>query len=163
ITLTATITPSNTTLGLPSPSGTVTFKDGATTLGTGGVSGGTATLAVSSLVAGSHNITAHYAGDTNYLLSASTKLVQVVDGLPTTTSVDADLNPSSFGQSVTLTATVTPNSGTGTPSGSVTFKSGTGMLAKVPLNGNTATYSTSTLAVGTKSITAVYSGDTSYA
>src|SRR5262249_3036209 len=85
ITLTATITPSTTTLGLPSHSGTVTFKDGATTLGTGGVSGGTATLAVSSLVAGSHNITAHYAGDTNYLLSASTKLVQVVDGLPTTT------------------------------------------------------------------------------
>jgi len=163
VTFTATVTPSNTTLGLPVPSGSVTFKDGTTTLGTGTINGGTATLAISSLVAGSHKITAHYAGDIDYLASTSTTLVQVVDGLPTTTSINVDVNPSAFGQTVTFTATVAPNSGTATPTGTLTFKSGTATLAKVPLSGGTASYSSSVLAVGTKTITAVYSGDTTYA
>jgi hypothetical protein len=91
----------------------------------------------------------------------------VVIGLPTTTAVASSLNPSTYGESVTFTATVAPQSGSGpTLTGTVTFKSGTTVLAKgVALSGGVASYMTGalTLTAGTKSITAVYSGDTMYA
>jgi hypothetical protein len=163
VTFTATVTSNNTTLGLPSPTGIVTFKNGTTTLGTGTLSGGVASLTTSSLPAGTQSITAVYGGDTNYSGSTSPKLSQVINGLPTTTTLSSSLNPSVYGQSVMFTATVTPNSGTGVPTGSVTFKSGTTTLAKVSLTSGTATYSTAVLTVGTKSITALYSGDATYA
>lgn len=54
VTLTATISPSGAT-------GTVTFKDGATTIGTGSVSSGTASTTTSSLSVGSHSLTADFA------------------------------------------------------------------------------------------------------
>ena len=59
VVLTATVSPAAAT-------GTVTFKDGATTLGTGTLSGGTATLTNSALSVGSHSLTAEYAGDSTY-------------------------------------------------------------------------------------------------
>jgi len=62
---------------------------------------------------------------------------------------------------VTFTAAVT--SGSGTPTGSVTFKDGSATLATVALSGGTAQYPTSSLAAGGHSITAVYSGDATYA
>jgi hypothetical protein len=73
VTFTATVSPS-------AASGTVTFKDGATTLGTGSVSGGTATFSTSSLSAGgTHNITATYGGDASYYASTSSPLMQTVN------------------------------------------------------------------------------------
>src|ERR1700719_786283 len=56
---TATVSPSAAT-------GTVTFKDGSTTLGTGTLSSGTATFATGTLSLGSHSITAVYGGDSNF-------------------------------------------------------------------------------------------------
>jgi hypothetical protein len=74
----------------------------------------------------------------------------------TTTVVVSSLNPSAAGQSVTFTATVT---GT-TPTGTVQFKDGAANLGSpVSLAGGTAAFTTSSLAAGTHSITAVYSGD----
>ena len=74
----------------------------------------------------------------------------------TSTVVLSSLNPSLVGQSVTFTATVT---GT-TPTGTVQFKDGAANLGSpVALVGGTAAFSTSSLAAGTHSITAVYSGD----
>jgi Bacterial Ig-like domain (group 3) len=69
------------------PTGTVTFKDRSSTLGTGTLgSGGAATFTTSSLSAGSHGITAVYGGDANNLVSSSSVLPQVVNkpapGLP---------------------------------------------------------------------------------
>jgi len=162
VTFTATVTSTNTSLALSSPSGTVTFRNGSTTLGTGTLSGGVATFTTSSLPAGTQLITATYGGDTNYTGSVSPKLSQVVSGMATTTAVSSSLNPSSYGQSVTFTATVAPTSGTGVPTGSVTFKSGTTTLAKVTLVSGAASYSTTALTVGMKSITEVYSGDSTY-
>jgi len=75
VTLTATVTGN-------APTGSVTFFDGATPIGTGSVSGsGLATLSTSALAIGSHAITASYGGDSNNLASSSAALVQAV-GLP---------------------------------------------------------------------------------
>ena len=67
VTLTATVTAA--TSG--SPSGTVTFFDGSTTLGSGTLSSGVATYTTSSLLSGSHSITATYNGDGNFLSSSA--------------------------------------------------------------------------------------------
>jgi hypothetical protein len=75
VTFTATVT------GTGSPSGTVTFKDGPTTLGTAPVSGTHATLITSSLSVGVHSITAVYSGDANFQSSSSTALSQTVTAL----------------------------------------------------------------------------------
>jgi hypothetical protein len=68
-----------------------------------------------------------------------------------------------FGQAETLTATITPSmSNRPAPTGTVSFYDGTTLLSSVPLSGGTATLTTSTLAVGTQSITAIYSGDANF-
>ena len=71
VTFTATVAPSAAT-------GTVTFKDGATTLGTGTISSGTATYSTSALATGSHSITAVYGGDTDYAGSTSSAVTVTV-------------------------------------------------------------------------------------
>jgi hypothetical protein len=84
----------------------------------------------------------------------------------TATGLTSSLNPSALGDAVTFTATVTGNPAfyKGTPTGTVTFKDGTTALGSpVALNSSgVATLATSTLAVGTHGITAVYSGDTHF-
>src|SRR3989441_363938 len=70
------------------PSGTVTFKDGATTLGTGTLSGGTATFTTSSLSVASHVITASYSGDVSFSASAAQPVWQQLS--PTGTGPDVN-------------------------------------------------------------------------
>jgi len=79
----------------------------------------------------------------------------------TTTAISSSSNPSIFGQSVTLTATVAAQ-GSGTPTGTVTFSNGTTTLGTSTLTGGTASLTISTLAAGTNSITATYSGDANF-
>ena len=81
----------------------------------------------------------------------------------TTTAVTSSLNPSTYGQSVTLSATVMPQSVSGTPTGSVTFYDGATSLGVGQLNGGVATFSTAALAAGTHSISATYAGDSNFA
>jgi hypothetical protein len=76
VTLTATV--AAVSPGAGSPTGTVTFSEGAATLGTGTVSSGVATLNISTLSAGSHTIIASYGGDTNFITSASAGFAQSV-------------------------------------------------------------------------------------
>jgi hypothetical protein len=79
------------------------------------------------------------------------------------TSVTSNLNPSTPGDAVTFTATVAPSNGaTGTPTGTVTFYDGTTSQWTSTLVGGVATWSTSTLAQGSHSITAAYSGDANF-
>jgi hypothetical protein len=85
----------------------------------------------------------------------------VVNRANTTTALVSSTNPSTVGQSVTFTATV--RSAAGTPTGSVEFFGGSASLGVVPLRGGVACVSTSALAVGSYAITAVYSGDASFA
>lgn len=78
----------------------------------------------------------------------------------TTLSLSASAASVAFGQSETLTATLTPAlSGRPAPTGTITFYDGSTLLGSVSVSASTATYSASALAVGSHSITAVYSGD----
>jgi hypothetical protein len=161
VTFTATV--SAVAPGSGTPTGTVTFMDGSTTLGSGNLSGGTASLTTAALAVGGHNITAVYGGDGNFTGSGSAALVQTVNQDGISVGVAASANPSSFGQSVTFTATVSAAApGAGTPTGSVTFLDGGSALGTVPLSGGSATFSTATLGVGSHSITVSYSGDTNF-
>src|SRR5437773_3284451 len=144
------------------PTGTVTFQDGASALGTGTLSGGTATFTTSGLTAGTHSITAIYGGDANFAGSTSPVLTQTVNKAASSTSVASSNNPSISGTAVTFTATVT-SSATGTPTGTVTFQDGASALGTGTLSGGTGTFTTSGLTAGTHSITAIYGGDANFA
>jgi len=158
VTFTATVTSA-----LPAITGTVTFMDGATVLGTGTVTAGQATFSTFALTVGAHSITAVYSGDTTHAKSTSKALAYTVDQSATSTAIAASLNPIVFGQSVTFTATVTAVApGSGTPTGTVTFKDGTATLGTGTLSAGFATFATSTLNVSTHHITAVYGGSTNY-
>jgi hypothetical protein len=60
------------------PTGSVTFYDGGVSIGTGTISGTTASYTTSSLAAGAHTMSAGWAGNTNYSSIASTGITQVV-------------------------------------------------------------------------------------
>ena len=61
-----TVTVAATMSGRPTPTGTVSFYDGTTLLGTGSVNAGTAMLSAGALAVGAHSITAFYTGDANF-------------------------------------------------------------------------------------------------
>src|SRR5205807_1997910 len=84
------------------PTGTVTFQDGTSALGTGTLSGGAATFITSGLTAGTHSITAVYSGDANFAGGTSPVLMQTVNRVASSTSVASSNNPSIFGSAVTL-------------------------------------------------------------
>jgi hypothetical protein len=79
----------------------------------------------------------------------------------TTTALSSSPDPSTYGQLVTLTASVTSTSGS--PTGPVNFYNGATLLGESSLVAGVATFSISSLAVGTYSFTAVYPGNTSFA
>ncbi len=142
------------------PSGQVTFMDGTANIGSGTISGGVATLKLSTLAAGSHSITANYGGDGNFTTSTSNTVTQVVKSA-SSTALTAAPNPSTVGQQVIFTVTVTGTGGT--PTGTVTFFDGTTNIGSGTISGGVATLKLSTLAAGSHSITANYGGDGSFA
>jgi hypothetical protein len=148
-------------LGAPPNGETVIFKQGTTVLGTGLLSSGSASLSVSTLGVGTRPVTAVYAGDSTLATSTSTPVSQVIFQGATTTAVGSSQNPSKFGQSVTFTATVLPQF-SGTPAGSVKFMYETTALGSVTLSAGKAKFTTTTLPVGTASVTAVYAGNASF-
>ena len=98
----------------------------------------------------------------NLLISdAAAWRVRKASGTPTTTTLTSSALSSIPGQSVTLTATVTPNP-SGTPTGTVTFQDGSSVLGAVALSSGVATLSNSTFTVGTHNITASYGGDLNF-
>ncbi len=161
VTFTATVTA--VAPGSGTPTGTVTFKDGSTIIGSASLSSGSASFTTSALTTGSHSITAVYGGDSNFSGSTSGAATQTVNQASSITALVASPNPSTFGQSVTFTATVTAVApGSGTPTGSVTFKDGSTTLGSATLSGGMASFSTSALSASSHAITAVYGGDTNF-
>ena len=148
--------------GAAVPTGSVSFYAGSKLLGSTSINtSGLASLTTSSLAVGSANVTAVYSGDTNDLTSTSSGLAETVYADPTTTTMVSSASTINFGQSETFTATVVNPSGAAVPTGTVKFFSGNKLLGSGTLNSiDQATFTSSRLAVGTSSITAVYSGDT---
>jgi len=157
VTFTATVTPS---AGSGIPTGTVTFKDGAITLGSGMLNGsGQATFATTALSAGGHSITAQYAGTGIFAASVSSPVLQSVGKAGTATTLNSSPNPSTPGQTVTFVAIVTGQYG-GAVTGTVTFKQGQNkVLGTASLVNGSATLSLSTLRRGRHKVTAVHGGD----
>jgi hypothetical protein len=174
VTLTATVSVTSPgTTAVAYPTGTVTFYANGTSIGTGtlGVVGGQdrASLSTSALASGSDSITAAYnSGDGNFNASpTSAAITQTVNKDGTTTSVSASPMFASVGQTVSFTATVTANApGSGTPTGTVDFYDTTTSTDLTPggvaLSSGTAAFSTTSLAAGSHTIKATYSGDTNF-
>jgi hypothetical protein len=135
VTFTATVT---STAG--TPIGTVTFKDGATTLGTGGLNAsGAATLSTSALTASAHNVTAEYGGAADYASGVGTLSGgQTVKAAPTLTIGDVMLTEGDGGtqdavfavtlsaaSNLTVTASFATSDGTGAAPGDYTAATGT--------------------------------------
>jgi hypothetical protein len=95
VTFTATVTPATT----GTPAGTVTFKDGVTTLGTGTLDNGKAAFSTSALSVASHSITASYSGDSNFNSSTSAPMTQLVNTTTTTTTTTTTGTASAVGNS----------------------------------------------------------------
>jgi hypothetical protein len=159
VTLTATVTSA---AGVPT--GTVTFLDGTTVLGTARIdTAGQATLKVS-LAVGSHALTVAFAGTGGFADSTSAAVTETVNRATTTVALGSSLNPAVTGQAVTFTATVAVvATGAGAPTGTVTFKDGNVVLGMIAIDrGGTATFTTSFAAAGGHVITAAYSGDANF-
>jgi hypothetical protein len=159
LTLQATVTGS----GSSGPTGTVTFVDGATTLGAIVLSAGSAQLTAPALTVGSHALTAIYSGDANFTGSTSSTLSQTVQKDGTTASVVSSVNPALFGRSVKFTATIGALApGSGTPTGTVTFLDGATPLATAKLSGGHASLTENTLSVSVHTITVTYGGNANF-
>ena len=151
--------------GVP-PLGLVDFWDNGTFFGQQS-GGGFLCDGFPGLQVGTHTITANYLGNNNYDPSSATVANYVVLPGATQTTVATSANPITYGQSVTLTASVV-NAAPGAcpPSGTVTFFAGAASLGTSPLIGGsftsagTATLTTPAIPAGNASITATYNGST---
>lgn len=159
VTLTATVTSG----GAPVTAGSVTFTDGSTAIG-GPVNlsaAGVASL-TTPFTAGSHSITAAYAGTDDFAPSSGS-LTQIANPVATVTALTSSANPSTPGSPVTLTAAVTAG-GSPVTAGTVTFADGgTQLGSAVTVSAAGVATFTGPFTAGSHSITASYSGTATFA
>ncbi len=147
------------------PTGSVQFFDGATSLGSVNVNGsGSAVLTLSGptlLNAGTHSITAVYSGDANFSTVTSSALSYVVTKASSVLTATSSLNPSIYGDSVTFTMQVA--SAGAVPTGTVLVKDGSTTLGTATLNGTGgATLTVPLFTAGSHTINFTYSGDANH-
>jgi hypothetical protein len=150
------------------PTGTISFYDGATNICTIAVATAAScpASAGAGFAVGTHVLTAVYSGDTTHLGSASAPITVTVlpvaaTKVQTVTMLTSNVDPATSGQSVTFTANVVAAAGSvAAPTGVVTFLDGSVVLGTKTLVGaGVASFSTSSLSVGSHAITASYAGD----
>ena len=159
--------------GAGTPTGTVTFKQGATTLCAATLVNGSGSCAPSAAVltasGTAYTVSATYSGDTNFSAPSAQNVSWTVS--KATTSATLTIAPGSvtYGNESAgvLTVTVAPQFA-GTPTGTVTLKTGGTTLCSAVLSGGLGTCSISTatqtlLAVGSYTVVASYPGDTNFA
>ncbi len=158
-------TVNNTASGSGTPTGTVTFRDGGTTIAIVAVNGGVAVFSTSNLSVASHSITATYNGDNNFTASAASNTVtQLVNKASTTVTLFGSGSAITVGQSASFTATVSVTApGSGVLTGTITFSDGATPVATIPVVNGVAVWSTTNLGVGSHSITASYDGTANFA
>jgi Bacterial Ig-like domain (group 3) len=151
VTFTATVTSANGT-----PTGTVQFTDGPIVLGTSPLSAsGVATFSTSTLSVGLHTIYATYV-PTGSFAGSSTSISQTVNDVTDAINITSSLNPSTYGQPVTITAHVAPSNGIAV-AGSVAFSEGGQSLGVQPVDASgNAAITLSTLTVGAHLITGAF-------
>jgi hypothetical protein len=156
VTLTTTVAASLT--NPTAPTGTVTLKNGSTVIGSGALVSGQVALTTPSLPVGVDSLSAVYSGDSNYQ-SSTLGLTQTVLQAGTSTALGSSANPSYTNQPITFSAQVTSFT-TAVPAGTVTFLDGTTTIGSSSLNASgVATFTASTLSVGTHNISAAYGGN----
>jgi hypothetical protein len=161
VTLRATVTAA--TPGSGKPTGTVTFYDGTTKLGTAPLSNGVASIKTTALAVSSNSITVVYGGDVNFLGTTSAALSLTVRQDATRAVVTSSSATAQHGTAVTLTATVLAGvPGSGTPTGTVSFWDGSTLLNTVNLSGGVAQLTYSFSGIGIHKIKAVYNGDADF-
>ena len=147
--------------GSITPTGKVRFSWTGYTIGSATLnSSGVAILTRSNLNADVYPLIAVYGGDATNPPSTSTVLDQVVLEATSAATLTSSPNPSTQGQEVTFTATIT--SPTAKPTGPVTFTAGTAVLGTAQLSGGKATLTISS-PVGSTKVTATYYGDSNIA
>jgi hypothetical protein len=164
ITLTASVV---TTGGTGVPGGSIQFRDLSTMKVLGWTPVDKPSITVSQLASGRHEIRAEYTGTDSFLPlilqpSQSEPLLQSVQVTPQL-KLSASPNPSAPGQVVTLTAVV--SSKAGKPRGAVSFSDGGAVIAAhVTLDSSgTASFTTSALADGARTLVVTYEGDDAHA
>jgi hypothetical protein len=157
VTFTATVTSPG-----PTPTGKVNFTWDRFTIGSAILNNsGVATLTKSNLNADTYPLTAVYAGDVNNLGSTSSVVNQVITQATSSATLTSSPNPSMQGQVVTFTAKI--SSPTVIPTGPVTFTSGKTVLGTAQLSGGKATFTISSLPMGSTRVTVTYYGNSNIA
>lgn len=156
----------------PPPTGAVTFSQGTTVLGSAPVARDAttgrfaATFTTTLPGPGSESVRASYSGDTQYNPATSPGPQAFVSDPTTTTTLASSSNPSAYNTATTFTATVagasTPPGSPVVPTGLVSFYDGTTLLGSAPIQGDQATFTTTTFASGTHQVSATYGGDSTY-
>jgi Bacterial Ig-like domain (group 3)/FG-GAP-like repeat len=151
--------------GTPVATGTVTFSNGSTVLGTGTLNGsGVATYSTSSLPVGMDSVTAAYSGDANYAAATSGGLSITVNSATATVALAPASASFYAGTAQAVTLSVAGATGLPTPTGTITLSGGTFTSAATALSAGSAaiTIPANSLANGSNTITAAYSGDATY-
>jgi hypothetical protein len=148
--------------GRSTPEGTVQFTAGSMNIGSAPTLLGRATVKTSSLTPGTYEVVASFTGQVGSTSSQSTPVALTVTQIPTTLALTANPASATAGTPVTITATVSYPATSLLPSGTMTIKVGSTTIATLALVDGAASFTTSTLAVGTHSLSASYSGDANF-
>lgn len=145
----------STTAGAPDATGSVSFYSGSTLLSTVAVNAqGQAAYTATSLAAGTHTITATYAGSGEYSTGSATATVTLAQAV-SSTSLTAVATALTLGQSAQLTAAVVGFN----PTGTVVFTASSVTLCTGALTASTAACTFTPTSIGGQSVVAHYSGD----
>jgi hypothetical protein len=154
-TLTATASSSSGT-----PTGTVVFRADGVAIGSAPLQSGVAVLNISTLDVGTRSLTAAMTGTGVFGDSTSSAVSHAVLRGPTATSIVSNNPNALYGQSINFTIAVNPQSPAGvSPGGTVTISSDGVSLGTASVVNGAATFSTSALHAGSRSMTATYAGD----
>ena len=147
------------------PTGSVIFRDGARSLGTGELIGGRAEFNAETLTVGTHRITAYYGGNGGFMGTwVALQPGQSVGKAGTTIELSAAANPTVTGQTATFIVQVSVASpGAGRPSGQLRFTDNGVLIGRVPLDiAGRAVLSVPLVTAGKHPISAAYEGDANF-
>ena len=152
VTLTASVSPASAT-------GTITFYNGGSNIGSAAVNAGAASVTTSFAAGGTATLHAVYSGDYTCLSSTSNSLTMNVSGpLVTSITLQASTRYATIGDSVALTANLTPATATGT----VTFYAKSIAIGSANVSAGVATLNTSFATAEYYTLTASYAGNSSW-